>query len=527
MERKLRDYQSKAVETIYNFFQSDKLRGKMYLSIGLGKTIIIISVIKKVLEKGPKTSILILSSRREICEQIKYSFEENMPEVRFSSSFDESKYDNILITTYQALNNNKAVDLTAFDLVVCDEAQFLKSEKYRVLFECNKTKYFGILQENISSEGWFSDAECIFKYTLRDAIEDGYIRQYNESITLENLLTTLLTCQGFKNIQNEVLIKTKDGKNINLDMLAEKDESFFAFEVKVYRGVHNPPNIINDVLNQVLYYKQTLENIEHSKKTSFIIVMLCKIDKSLKQEIFKRFDIEIWDISNLIYLCNGNRELSNLLMNYTSYSLIELDDEKPINQKKQTDFTNFKINESTFYISKQFQQRLDDCKAGKNKGSDKTYEKICTDIIKYLFESEFSRISEQHKTDDDMFRMDLLCSLKGSTEFWKFLIQFYCTKFVVFEYKNYSDYISQNLIYITEKYLFPVALRNVAFIISRVGFDPNAEKAALGCLKENGKLIASLNDEDLINMVVMKENGEEPSDYLLNKVEQLLMSVSK
>lgn len=126
-----------------------------------------------------------------------------------------------------------------------------------------------------------------------------------------------------------------------------------------------------------------------------------------------------------------------------------------------------------------------------------------------------------------MFRMDLLCSLKGTTEFWKFLISFYHTKFVVFEYKNYSECISQNLIYITEKYLFPVALRNVAFIISRKGFDQNAEKAALGCLRESGKLIVSLNDDDLITMLSMKEKGEEPSDFLLDKVECMLMSVSK
>ena len=49
----------------------------------------------------------------------------------------------------------------------------------------------------------------------------------------------------------------------------------------------------------------------------------------------------------------------------------------------------------------------------------------------------------------------------------------------------------------------------------------------MGCLRENGKLIIDLNDNDLIKMISMKENGEEPSDYLLDKVERLLMSVSK
>ena len=145
----------------------------------------------------------------------------------------------------------------------------------------------------------------------------------------------------------------------------------------------------------------------------------------------------------------------------------------------------------------------------------------------YLFKTEFYKISEQHNTEDKMFRMDLLCSLKGTTEFWRFLINFYHTKFVVFEYKNYKEKISQNLIYITEKYLFPVALRNVAFIISRKGFDTNAEKAALGYLRENGKLFISIDDEDMIKMIHLKEKGEEPSDYLLDKLENWLMLVSK
>lgn len=214
-----------------------------------------------------------------------------------------------------------------------------------------------------------------------------------------------------------------------------------------------------------------------------------------------------------------------LLTSCIPYSTLEVEAKRPINIKVETN--DITIDEETISYVEVFQEKLEKCKSGRLDNADKKYEKICTEIIKYLFDTEFFKISEQHKTDDEMFRMDLLCSLKGTTEFWKFLITFYHTKFVVFEYKNYSDYISQNLIYITEKYLFPVALRNVAFIISRKGFDLNAQKATFGCLKESAKLIISLDDNDLIKMIYMKENGEEPSDYLLDKVEQILMSVSK
>ncbi|MBQ3413933.1 MAG: hypothetical protein IJH39_00985 [Clostridia bacterium] len=46
-------------------------------------------------------------------------------------------------------------------------------------------------------------------------------------------------------------------------------------------------------------------------------------------------------------------------------------------------------------------------------------------------------------------------------------------------------------------------------------------------MKEEGKLIISLTDEDLIEMLKKKEQGEEPSDYLLEKLENFLMSIGK
>lgn len=75
--------------------------------------------------------------------------------------------------------------------------------------------------------------------------------------------------------------------------------------------------------------------------------------------------------------------------------------------------------------------------------------------------------------------------------------------------------------------MFDSALRNVAFIISRKGFDNNAQKAAIGVLREHNKLIIDINDTDLINMINDKSKGKEPTDYLFNKVETFLMGISK
>ena len=50
---------------------------------------------------------------------------------------------------------------------------------------------------------------------------------------------------------------------------------------------------------------------------------------------------------------------------------------------------------------------------------------VLATLLFSLFKAEFTRMSEQNSTEDKMFRIDLLCGLKGSSEFWKILIQHY------------------------------------------------------------------------------------------------------
>ena len=87
--------------------------------------------------------------------------------------------------------------------------------------------------------------------------------------------------------------------------------------------------------------------------------------------------------------------------------------------------------------------------------------------------------------------------------------------------------ITQKEIYTTEKYLYEKALRKVAIIISRKGSDESAKKAARGSLRELGKLIVCLSDEDVNKLIDMKNNKEEPADYLEALLDDMLMDLEK
>ena len=98
---------------------------------------------------------------------------------------------------------------------------------------------------------------------------------------------------------------------------------------------------------------------------------------------------------------------------------------------------------------------------------------------------------------------------------------------MIFEFKNYSRTVTQHEIYTTERYLYSKALRSVGIIVTPNGYDENALWVAKGCLRENGKLILLLTNTDLLNMIRKKIDEENPSEYLLEKLDELLLKLEK
>ena len=88
----------------------------------------------------------------------------------------------------------------------------------------------------------------------------------------------------------------------------------------------------------------------------------------------------------------------------------------------------------------------------------------------------------QERSNNGLYRFDLCCKIKNGVnqDFFVTIQNQFNTKYIVFEFKNYEDKITQKEIYTTEKYLYAKALRSVAIIVSRKGADENALAAAKG-----------------------------------------------
>lgn len=178
----------------------------------------------------------------------------------------------------------------------------------------------------------------------------------------------------------------------------------------------------------------------------------------------------------------------------------------------------------------------------------KKYEDLCCDIIDALFgehffewdsndldgtKKKFSQLrilNEEQSNNKPYQKRDLVVPIKEQNTvpyFWKFISRTLNSRYVTFEFKNYANPISQTQIFTTEKYLYTRALRSVAIIFTRCGIDENGQFAIHGSVRENGKFILILDDDEVIEMLEKSKDGSDVTDLLFNKIDDLLMKLPR
>ena len=179
--------------------------------------------------------------------------------------------------------------------------------------------------------------------------------------------------------------------------------------------------------------------------------------------------------------------------------------------------------------SGELRRELSQWKGGKGTALSIQYEKLCTKVLKQLFSNDLTLWQEQAKSNDELYRFDLICKIKrdNQKDFWEMAEHYFRSKYIIFEFKNYSGTVTQMEVTTTARYLYTKALRAVAIIVSPNGFSEHADKAARGALREEGKLILPLTNAELIEMLLKQDKGEDPSDYLSDKLDQLLIDLEK
>lgn len=300
-------------------------------------------------------------------------------------------------------------------------------------------------------------------------------------------------------------VPLNDKKNIYLDIVATKNDTLCFVETKFTHATEQAA--------------VRIIKIAESSGATPVLVTAYKLEENQRISYAQKYpNLKLVDIANLLYAVQDDVQLRNKLVSVLPYAIEGIEPKPGFLQSDilmHTNYTEAIIGE----------MRL--CMPGRPMAS--KYEEIAQKLLENIFSEDLALWKPQQKSNNDLYRFDLLCRIKDGNQktFWSILERFFNSKYVVFEFKNYSDTVTQKEIYTTEKYLYAKALRRVAIIVSANGYDENARWAAKGCLRENGKLIILLDTDDLIKMNQMKMDNDDPTDYMMDKLDGLLLELEK
>lgn len=323
---------------------------------------------------------------------------------------------------------------------------------------------------------------------------------------LSGYILEQITAKIFENSGYEII-----HNNYSSDVVAKNDDIFYYIEVKGYTSAKfKHLSMLNKTIRRL---------VDFSKEDGIpVLCVYSVIPEKIKNEYISLYStLIIFDISNLLYMAESTG-LKTEMIAALPYSVDQI-------LPKESAIKLSAINHCE--ESSNLLKKLDDCTAGISDAI--MFEDICVDVLKYIFSEDLSLWQKQKKSNNDLYRFDLLCRIKDNNykTFWSMMNDFFNSKYIIFEFKNYTNQITQKEVYTTERYLYAKALRNVAIIVAKNGFDDNSTWAAKGSLREYGKLILLLTIDDIKTMYNMKKEQDDPSEFLLNKLDAMLSELEK
>lgn len=398
---------------------------------------------------------------------------------------------------FRRISHREIANLKAFP----QEFNFPNNDRqwlYKRLMYCKNLllikQVAGMISYTLSSNPWRVQLK------EKDSDIEGLFERYLEKLAKKNNGKILPSALEKEDYQSKA------------DFVFEQNEKRIYFDLKYYSSNIVPIEKLDEACKNLTPLKE--EGIP-------VLVVVNEVPAELKDRCLEKFGVSVWDIENLLWMFGEFIDIKNEFIALLDYAIEHIAPKppKPVMLKKSSKSRSQKPN---------LRERLLQVAPGIEHFAQ--YESVCIDILKYVLGDYLTLWKKQEPSNGGLYRFDLCCKIKegANHDFFDTVKQHFDTKYIVFEFKNHKDKITQKDIYTTEKYLYEKALRKVAIIISRSGADEHALQAAKGTLRENGKLILCLSDNSLLEMIDIKVGGEqEPAEFLSTVLDDLLLRLEK
>lgn len=330
----------------------------------------------------------------------------------------------------------------------------------------------------------------------------------------EELVAKLFLKLEGKQVKTRVQSASLHGQRYEADIMFGDRHNLTVAEVKHYRYL-SPPRA--ELFVRALQQAQTIKLMMGARRG--LLVISCPLTPELSDAAHMFEEIEVWDSVRLFREAAPHPDL------FSEFEqLFEVSAPTPPRPSTNRDTDNRESHPEEVEGTNLANKLL---AIAPGKAQSRDFEDACIAALKYLFESDLHGWHEQDETDDSLHRRDLVCRILPNSEIWRLMLTDLHTRYVVFEFKNYSTPITQSEILTTEKYLYPSALRKVAIIISPLGSAKSAIMVMQGAMREHGKLILSLTVEEITSLLVGKDGGADPNTYLFDQVDKFLMGLGR
>ncbi|MFY1672697.1 hypothetical protein ACN27G_22485 [Plantactinospora sp. WMMB334] len=149
------------------------------------------------------------------------------------------------------------------------------------------------------------------------------------------------------------------------------------------------------------------------------------------------------------------------------------------------------------------------------------FEDVCVEILKFLFVPPLSEPKIQPRTYSGTERRDAVFPNRNHRRHdnWGILLSELGARLILFEFKNYDrteigkDEIIQTSSYLTQP------MGRLAAIVGSKKPNPGAHTERNQIFSSSKNVILFLTKEHLVEMLYMKERGEDPSDLIMDEVE--------
>lgn len=186
---------------------------------------------------------------------------------------------------------------------------------------------------------------------------------------------------------------------------------------------------------------------------------------------------------------------------------------------------NYPNREKSVLIDKELQKvqelikKLDNCPEGKEGW--KTYEDICIEVLNYLFVPPLGKPKIQSRRESGIDIRDAIYPNRNSNENWKFIRDDYDAKYIVFEFKNYSENgseIDKQVLLQIDDYL-KKTIGRFGIICSKKAPNRSGLEKRKDVFIENNKLILFVSNENLKEMLLRKHKELDPSDVIIDLID--------